>query len=454
MKVQSVSGLMATVKDVVLCVSPRWRSLTASCIIILCVLVYYLVSTPGSSRRPTGKKTSPAPAPARTNVYGSYANTVTNSNSVGVPGLNHVAQHTAEHVVEHPVWKPIKFDPQGNDTLVFVHIQKTGGSQFSRHLVTLKRHGRSLCTDSPPDGPPHRRLVLPKKDYSFCPRSTNWQSQEDQWLVSGKTVGWVCGVHAFYTEFKSCLQFGSSKAAARGVSTGRHFHYITLLRHPVLRYISEYLHVQRGAKWSNRHECGGREVTDAEMPPCYPGYYEGESWTNVSLVDFYSCESNWANNRQTMMIADLESVGCFSRTAYTPEIRKEMILESAKNNLARHFDYFALTEYMDESSLLFEKTFGMEFGEKLEQRPLSDLHSAPLLQSLWDSQNIYDKIARANSLDMELYDYALRLFSARATAVGIDIDYDKVEKEIEVLDPKRVANTARKFTRLNYDLPQ
>lgn len=437
---QGLIGLMAGVKDVFQCVTAKWRSLTsASIVLILLGLAYYLVATPSSSTRPG--KTTP---PLQTSHYGPYMSAVLNTSNVG--------EHRTHHVtaLEHPsgaVWKPVKFDPHGNDTLVFVHIQKTGGSQFSRHLVTLKKHGLPLCTDSVRDAPT-------RKDYSECPRSWDSQERTDPWLVCGKTVGWACGLHAFYTEFKSCLKPGSAKAAVHGMDPQRDFHYITLLRHPVLRYISEYLHVQRGARWSNRHECGGQEVTDAEMPPCYPGYYDGESWTNVSLVDFYSCESNWANNRQTMMIADLESVGCFSRTAYPPETRERMILESAMSNLANRFAYFALTEYMNESVLLFQKTFGMEFGKKLEQRPLSELHSAPLLQSLWDSQDLFSKLARVNAMDMQLYKYALQLFSARAEAVGIDIDYEKVEKEIQVLDPDSVAHTAKKFTRLKYDLPQ
>ncbi len=442
---QIVYGVMVGVKDVAQCIGVKWRSLAAtSIVLVLFVLFYFRVSAlrvPGSSRR-SGK----SPSPVRTNV------SMSTDGGVGVPIYVTQPNTSGGHTSE-PVSRPITFDPHGNDTLVFLHIQKTGGTQFSTHLVTLKKHGVRLCVN--PESDKHQRAAPTKKDYSYCPRSWRLHNSADPWLVSGKTVGWVCGVHAFYTEFKYCLEAGSSRAAARGVDTRRNFHYITLLRHPVLRYISEYLHVQRGAKWSNRHECGGKEVTDAEMPPCYPGYYDGEAWTNVSLVDFYSCTSNWANNRQTMMVADLESVGCFTQTAHPPETIQKTILESAKRNLAHRFPFFALTEYMNESVLLFERTFGMQFGQKLVQRSLSDIHSAPLLHSLWDSRDLFDKIARANSLDMQLYEYALQLFSARAKAVGIEIDFDKIEKTIQTLDMDSVAHTAKKFSRfINYNLIQ
>lgn len=34
----------------------------------------------------------------------------------------------------------VQFDPHRNDTLVFIHIQKTGGSNYARHLVTLRKN--------------------------------------------------------------------------------------------------------------------------------------------------------------------------------------------------------------------------------------------------------------------------------------------------------------------------
>ena len=58
----------------------------------------------------------------------------------------------------------------------------------------------------------------------------------------------------------------------------------------MIHYISEYLHVRRGATWLSDHVCGGQKVTKEEMLPCYPGYYEDKLWPNITLEEFLSCE--------------------------------------------------------------------------------------------------------------------------------------------------------------------
>ena len=419
---------MAGMKDVTQCLCSKARTAAGIFILLFCVgLIYYLTTSNPRERRLVrvgGTSVSVVPLPQ-----------LKNENGHGV---------TSRQLSS----LKFKFDPYGNDTIVFIHIQKTGGSQFLGHLQTVKKDGVSLCvasTNNPKSG------QLRKKVHARCPRNWDFPS-DDPWLVAEKTVGWFCGVHAFYTEFRSCLHNTSSRVLTRQVDPRRNFKYITFLRHPVLRYVSEYLHVQRGASWSNRHECGGRPVSDREMPPCYPGYYEREEWGNVSLQEYLSCQSNWANNRQTLMVADLETVGCFRQFLHPPEVRQRLILESAKRNL-ESFPYFGITEYMEESVLLFERTFEVEFGEKMGQRPFSSLHSAPMLQSLWSSQNVYDRIADTNALDMELYGYALQLFAARLESIGVKIDFSKVEREIEFLSPGAVAHTAKRFTQLRYEIP-
>lgn len=334
------------------------------------------------------------------------------------------------------------FDFNGNDTLVFIHIQKTGGSHFLRHLVSLMKNDVHLCSAD-------RFVPTAKRQYAICPKS--WERPKAEvWLLAEKTIGWACGLHPFYTELRSCFSTTIPTKLLNRVNPRRNLCYTTILRHPVLRYLSEYFHVQRGATWNYRHRCGGREVTDEEMPPCFPGYYAGERWENVSLTSFLSCEENWANNRQTMMVADLESVGCFQKSLYTRQERDRLLLQSAKDNLDR-FPYFGITEYTEESALLFEKTFGMEFSDRMEQKPIEEIHSAPMLQSLWNKQNIYDQIVQRNALDMELYDYALQLFTRKLKAIGVTIDASKVDKEIEKLNPSILLHK-KKFSRLKYDI--
>lgn len=89
--------------------------------------------------------------------------------------------------------------------------------------------------------------------------------------------------------FFSLLPFAPS------LSPNRKFYYITLLRDPVSRYLSEWRHVQRGATWkTSLHMCDGRTPTPEELPSCY----EGSDWSGCTLQQFMDCPYNLANNRQ------------------------------------------------------------------------------------------------------------------------------------------------------------
>lgn len=81
------------------------------------------------------------------------------------------------------------------------------------------------------------------------------------------------------------------------------YFYITLLREPISRYLSEFRHVQRGATWRNsRHWCGGHAATPQELPRCY----KGASWEGVTLDEFAACPHNLAANRYiTLLLTDL-----------------------------------------------------------------------------------------------------------------------------------------------------
>lgn len=345
-----------------------------------------------------------------------------------------------------PRWK---FDPGGNDTIVHIHIQKTSGTVFQQHLVTLRWNGHALCSL-----PPTQKT---KNERAICTRPSSGgenPKREDPWLVSKKVVGWLCGVHATYTEFKTCLRNPRLRAKDLGadVDPRRNFLFVTFLRHPVLRYLSEYFHVQRGAKWSQRHRCGGEFVRDSEMPPCYPGFYEGEAWTGVTLELFLACDSNWANNRQTLQLADLEAVGCYGQRSVSREDWERRVLQSAKENLAR-FAYFGLAEFEEESGLLFEETFSLEFGEKMQQRSYSEIHSAPILQRVWKSKALYDQVLSVNRLDWALYEYALDLFAMRLGVLGVKINRTKVNDIISTLSPENLVEI-NMFTKLNYTLPK
>lgn len=105
-----------------------------------------------------------------------------------------------------------------------------------------------------------------KRKRCYCFRT----HRNENWLFSRYSTGWKCGLHADWTELISCVDQELDKN--EGETAKRRYFYITLLRQPVVRYLSEFRHVKRGATWKTaRHWCLGRQATEAELPPCYSG---------------------------------------------------------------------------------------------------------------------------------------------------------------------------------------
>ncbi|KAJ8375909.1 hypothetical protein SKAU_G00064890 [Synaphobranchus kaupii] len=181
------------------------------------------------------------------------------------------------------------------------------------------------------------------------------------------------------------------------------FYYITLLRDPVSRYLSEWRHVQRGATWkTSLHMCDGRTPTPDELPACY----EGTDWSGCTLQQFMDCPYNLANNRQVRMLADLSLVGCYNMSFVTEKKRAQTLLESAKKNL-RDMAFFGLTEFQRKTQYLFERTFRLRFI-----RPFMQYNSTRAAGVDVDNDTIL-RIEELNELDVQLYDYAKDLFQQR-----------------------------------------
>ncbi|EHB14688.1 Heparan-sulfate 6-O-sulfotransferase 2 [Heterocephalus glaber] len=183
----------------------------------------------------------------------------------------------------------------------------------------------------------------------------------------------------------------------------RNFHYITILRDPVSRYLSEWRHVQRGATWkASLHVCDGRPPTSKELPSCYTG----DDWSGCPLKEFMDCPYNLANNRQVRMLSDLTLVGCYNLSVMPEKQRNKVLLESAKSNL-KHMAFFGLTEFQRKTQYLFEKTFNMNFISPFTQ------YNTTRASSVEINEEVQKHIERLNFLDMELYSYAKDLFLQR-----------------------------------------
>lgn len=280
----------------------------------------------------------------------------------------------------------VDFNIKGDDVIVFLHIQKTGGTTFGRHLV------RNI------------QLERPCECHAGQKKCTCYRpGKKETWLFSRFSTGWSCGLHADWTELTSCVPSRMDSREVPETLPSRNYYYITILRDPVSRYLSEWRHVQRGATWkASLHVCDGRSPTLSELPSCY----SGDDWSGCSLQEFMDCPYNLANNRQTRMLADLSLVGCYNGSAMSEEERWAVLLESAKRNL-RGMAFFGLTEYQRKTQYLFERTFNLEFIA-----PFTQLNGTRA-SSVEVPPETQHRILQLNRWDVELYEYARDLFLQR-----------------------------------------
>lgn len=283
------------------------------------------------------------------------------------------------------------FNISGHDVIVFLHIQKTGGTYFGKNLVkNLVLERKCIRSDQ----------IKTTKARFECKRPKS----NETWLYSRYSTGWLCGLHADWTTLSSCVpKVLKSHMSIEQLNETRLF-YVTLLRNPVDRFLSEFKHVQRGATWkSSTHVCNG---TKHHLPFCF----QGSNWRAVKLSEFLDCQYNLAINRQTRMLANLNEVGCYKReaTSFFAREREKDLLESAKKNL-RSLSFFGLVEYQKESQYLFEVTFGLKFEKDFST--VSDTWSQEARKEVNPKQLL--QIRKVNRLDRQLYSYARALFFKR-----------------------------------------
>jgi len=81
------------------------------------------------------------------------------------------------------------FDTENDaNVLVFLHMQKTGGTTFGRYLVR------------------NTSLRSPCVCYKNKKRCDCENSRKHTWLFSRYSTGWACGLHADWTELHACVQ--------------------------------------------------------------------------------------------------------------------------------------------------------------------------------------------------------------------------------------------------------
>jgi hypothetical protein len=84
-------------------------------------------------------------------------------------------------------------------TLVFIHIQKTAGSEFERSIVRRFYFGSQPSCQCPIT----TRYNRTKRPYIKL--RCNCLRNNEPWIISRFSVGWLCGVHADWTTYHRCL---------------------------------------------------------------------------------------------------------------------------------------------------------------------------------------------------------------------------------------------------------
>ena len=262
-------------------------------------------------------------------------------------------------------------------------------------------------------------MLKPENDKSsikyYCPRHGRYKKKNsflNSWIFCRPTFGWTCGVHADYAKFKTCFKNSRNLKKLNGT-----IHYITLLRDPLIRYISEWYHVTRSIKkfqiyspFNTSTNICNKEVS---MLECIPKKLENNT---VTLEDFNLCVNNIAINRQTRLLADYNynEDGC---NLFSNE-NKRLLLENAKNVL-NGMSFFGLTEYEELNQKLFEKTFQniFKFDYKIDPKMLDQSSSVKAARNL--SSSMVKEIKKLNDLDVELYEYAKKLYFERLNFFNI-----------------------------------
>jgi hypothetical protein len=316
-----------------------------------------------------------------------------------------------DSIIKPPI---INFDVS-KDWLVFFHIQKTSGSDFDHKLLenllvfnkTEKRREyrwRKACNAF------LKKSTIDEKNHHFrtykCQRS---KRSNTSWILSHSTeFGWhTCGLHADLDDLKACVVHNFQKSD--GI-----FHYLTMLREPRSRFLSEWIHIkQTGSMWifemdakTSNQLCSNnffRKCTTANRT----------DWSRVTLSEFISCEYNLAFNRQARMLANYDK--SFYLCGYLQNRNKnaslnDELFERAKRSL-HSLSFFGLTEHQYQSMALFRRTFGDMF--KFEKDVWNvKMNSGDRISNVLDKTTL-KKIEEINSVDMKLYKYAVKLFFKR-----------------------------------------
>jgi len=167
--------------------------------------------------------------------------------------------------------------------------------------------------------------------------------------------------------------------------------FFTVIRHPVDRMISEYYFILESPEIVHYPKVVGQKMT---------------------LSDFMlSGIHNSLDNYQTKYLSSLKNPGF--------GVYSKDLLEDAKNNLKNKLVFTGLTERFDESVILMKRLFGWKMPYYLRERVT---RNRPRRDDIPSSDIAV--LQEYNRMDLELYDYAVKLFDQEVEKQGQEFKND------------------------------
>ena len=162
--------------------------------------------------------------------------------------------------------------------------------------------------------------------------------------------------------------------------------YITILRDPVDRVISEYHFICRN--------------------PEHPGHYAVKELRFQDYITSGVLASQVRNNQMRIISGE---GGICQISGYEKPLTSHD-LQRAKDNIGKHYLLIGLFERFDETMLLLKRALGWRMRDMFYQRQnVGD--NRPSVKQV--AGHIINAIERYNQLDFELYEYAKQLFEKR-----------------------------------------
>lgn len=252
--------------------------------------------------------------------------------------------------------------------LIFLHIPKSAGSTIQTIFKRQYRRNAFFVPGKHPDLDVIKEKLASKNDLRLC--------------------------------------FGHMDFGMHDV-VGQDYKYATIIRDPIERVISQYYYVKRQPE----HHLYNHAFRD----------------NNFSLAEYV--ENGLSTELNNGQVRILVGAGGFHKNVHTkydiPFGKCEpWMLDEAKLNIEKHFVFFGLQEYFDESLVLMKKELGWRWDIGYVSRNITRSRKKA---SELDSKTI--KIIRdANALDIELYDWSKANFLSR-----LEKESSYIEKELRKL---------------------